>query len=40
MPLYTEEDHNHFVDLYFGLLHKFERKEFVDEVSQGEVFVI
>lgn len=33
VPLYTAEDHNHFVDLYFVLLYKFQRKAFLDEVS-------
>lgn len=36
VPLYTDEDHNHFVDLYFVLLYKFQRKAFLDEVSTAE----
>ena len=34
VPLYTDEDHNHFVDLYFVLLYKFQRKAFLEEVSK------
>lgn len=34
VPLYTDEDHNHFVDLYFMLMFKFDRQDFVSEVSQ------
>ncbi|XP_064096133.1 mucin-17-like isoform X2 [Macrobrachium nipponense] len=37
VPLYTEEDHNHFVDLYFVLLYKFERNEFVEEVKKLDI---
>ncbi|XP_045603213.2 LOW QUALITY PROTEIN: serine-rich adhesin for platelets [Procambarus clarkii] len=33
VPLYTDEDHNHYVDLYFALLYKFQRKSFLDEVT-------
>lgn len=35
VPLYTDEDHNHFVDLYFVLLYKFQRKTFLDEVIES-----
>lgn len=38
VPLYTDEDHNHFVDLYFVLLYKFHRKAFLDEVSTTFIF--
>ncbi|XP_068249547.1 serine-rich adhesin for platelets-like isoform X2 [Palaemon carinicauda] len=37
VPLYTEEDHNHFVDLHFVLLYKFERNEFVEEVKKLDI---
>ncbi|XP_050737679.1 mucin-17-like isoform X2 [Eriocheir sinensis] len=37
VPLYTDEDHNHFVDLYFVLLYKFQRKAFLDEVKALDV---
>ncbi|XP_042879098.1 mucin-17-like isoform X2 [Penaeus japonicus] len=37
VPLYTDEDHNHFVDLYFVLLYKFQRKTFLDEVKALDV---
>ncbi|XP_037801303.1 uncharacterized protein LOC119596200 [Penaeus monodon] len=37
VPLYTDEDHNHFVDLYFVLLYKFQRKTFLDEVAQRTI---
>lgn len=40
VPLYTDEDHNHFVDLYFVLLYKFQRKAFLDEVSITELIVV
>ncbi|XP_053636193.1 serine-rich adhesin for platelets isoform X2 [Cherax quadricarinatus] len=33
VPLYTDEDHNHYVDLYFVLLYKFNRKAFLDEIT-------
>ena len=32
VPLYTEEDHNHFIDLYFVLSYKFQRSSFLNEV--------
>ncbi|XP_045102614.1 mucin-17-like isoform X1 [Portunus trituberculatus] len=37
VPLYTDEDHNHFVDLYFVLLYKFQRKAFLEEVKALDV---
>ncbi|XP_042226561.1 uncharacterized threonine-rich GPI-anchored glycoprotein PJ4664.02-like isoform X2 [Homarus americanus] len=37
VPHFTDEDHNHFVDLYFVLLYKFQRKAFLDEVKALDV---
>ncbi|KAK3873423.1 hypothetical protein Pcinc_021556 [Petrolisthes cinctipes] len=37
VPLYTDEDHNHFVDLYFMLMFKFDRQEFVSEFKKLDV---
>ena len=36
----NKEDHNHFLDLYFVLLYKFEKKTFLEEVSTSKVFRI
>ena len=33
VPLYSEEDHNHFIDLYYVLLYKYQRETFLEEVS-------
>ncbi|CAL4107911.1 unnamed protein product, partial [Meganyctiphanes norvegica] len=36
IPHYTDEDHNHFMDLYFGLLYKEDQITFVREVGELE----